>query len=109
MQKPLGNFEIAPELIPFCEKRPLDLVYEHFVGREESEEGGLINVRAQLLRGVTQPHSQVACWSVDAFCSQSIELTFSPQKARTLGQLLIRAAADAEAAFEAAVKKGGVQ
>lgn len=107
MQKPLGNFEIAPELISSSEKRPLNVVYEHFVGREESEEGGLINVHSQLLRGVAQPHSQVMCWSVDGACSQSVQLTFSPDQARALGQILIRAAADAKAAFAIAAKKVG--
>lgn len=103
--KPQGNFEPAPELMDASEKRPLDVVYEYFVGRRESEEDGLINVRGQLLRGMTQPHSQVSLSCVGPSCELVVQLTFAPADAKALANLIQQAAADAEAA--ATVKQGG--
>lgn len=103
--KPQGNFELVPELMDASEKRPLDVIYEYFVGRRESEEGGLINVGSQLLRSGYYSQVNVSC--VDPSCELVTQLTFAPADAKALANLILQAVADAEAAFAVAAKQGG--
>ncbi len=93
--KPLGNFEIAPELDD--EKHPLDVIYEHsFICR--ADQNGSITIRSQLLRGVTQPQDYVDVCAVDHTHQTVCHLACSPEQARAIATALLTAADDAETA-----------
>lgn len=93
-RKPLGNFEIAPELNDT--KDALDVVYEHYHCHYVVALQACIRIASSVLRGVTQPQGRVDLTVVDG--DTCIYLSYSPEEARTLARLLMVAADDADAA-----------
>lgn len=93
-RKPLGNFEIAPELNDT--KDALDVVYEHYHCHYVVALQPCIRIASSVLRGMTQPQGRVDLAVVDG--DQCIYLSYSPEEARTLARLLLVAADDADAA-----------
>lgn len=105
-RKPLGNFEIAPELNDT--KDALDVVYEHYHCHYVVALQACIRIASSVLRGMTQPQGRVDLAVVDG--GQCIYLSYSPEEARTLARLLLVAADDADAAHAVlcAEQQGGV-
>ncbi|WP_286999178.1 MULTISPECIES: hypothetical protein [Comamonas] len=103
--KPLGNFEIAPEFN--TDKQPLDVVYEHRHALYVSDFEGAISIASTVLRGISKPQGYVDLVVVEG--NECINLSYSPGQARTLANLLLAAAADADAALAQLVanKEGG--
>lgn len=93
-RKPLGNFEIAPELNDT--KYALDVVYEYYHCHYMVALQPCIRIVSLLLRGMTQPQGRVDLAVMDG--DQCIYLSYSPEEVRTLARLLLAAADDADAA-----------
>lgn len=105
---PRGSFEIAPEF-EGEDAHPLDVIYEYFISLCKADENGAVNIKAQLLRGITEPQGYVDLWCSEHTSQTSCRLALGVEQARAFATTLITAADDVDAALAklATDKQGG--